>query len=331
MDLTRVYIAWVHRILIGEFPKPRMATMGQLFKQLFRALGQFLWFHVKSPFGPRTRPVATPIPANSAATLLSTLPTIGLDHSYERLVQWPTWRGETPPREVADDPLYQLWRTTSGGHKWSQYFEAYEAVFSARRGASLRVLEIGVYAGSSLQLWRKYFAHPDTLVVGVDIREECKRYDAPADGIRVRVGSQADVTFLASVVAEFGPFDIVIDDGSHYTSHQITSFNALFGPGLTDDGIYVVEDLHCNYWRPWRDSSNSFIDLCMGLVNRMHEHYRSTSHAAFFAGLPESHFLPAIEVPGITTILGEVRFFDSIIAIHKRRREFVPYHMMTLP
>jgi hypothetical protein len=305
--------------------------MGQLLKQLLHALGQFLWFHLTSPFGLRGAPHTRPTPTKPVAATPSAFLAIGLDDSYERLVQWPMWRGETPPREVAEDPLYQLWRTTSGGEKWSQYFEAYEAVFSARRSAPLRILEIGVYYGSSLQLWRKYFAHLDTLVVGIDIREECKRYDAPADGIRVRVGSQADAAFLAGVVAEFGPFDVVIDDGSHHTSHQIASFNALFGPGLADDGIYLVEDLHANYWLPWRDSSNSFIDLCKDLVDRMHEHYRRTSHAVFFPDVRDSQSLSAIDVPGITTILREVRFFDSIVAIHKRRREFVPYYIKMLP
>ena len=235
--------------------------------------------------------------------------------------------GPLPPRELSEDALYQLWRSTAGGHKWSHYFAVYEAVFAARRTSPLRVLEIGVHHGAGLQLWRRYFAHPETLIVGIDISADCRRYDAPASGIRVRIGSQSDPAFLAAVVAEFGPFDLIIDDGSHHTTDQIASFNQLFGAGLTDQGIYLVEDLHANYWLPWRDSANSFIDLCKLLVERMHEHYRRTSHAVFFPQQRSRVDLAAIDVPAITPMLGEIRFFDSIVAIHKRQRRHVPYYM----
>jgi hypothetical protein len=50
----------------------------------------------------------------------------------------------------------------------------------------------------------------------------------------VRIGSQADPEFLRRVVREFGPFDLIIDDGSHHSSHIIATFNHLFDAGLKD-------------------------------------------------------------------------------------------------
>jgi hypothetical protein len=34
----------------------------------------------------------------------------------------------------------------------------------------------------------------------------------------------------------------------------------------------------------------------------------------------------AIEVPLITTLVEEIRFFDSIVAIYKARRPFIPHY-----
>ena len=82
----------------------------------------------------------------------------------------------------------------------------------------MRILEIGVLRGASLRLWKSYFHHSNTSLIGVDIAPECARFDAPSDGIHVRIGSQADSEFLARVVDEFGPFDLIIDDGSHHST-----------------------------------------------------------------------------------------------------------------
>ncbi|HEY2766460.1 MAG TPA: hypothetical protein VGJ13_20985 [Pseudonocardiaceae bacterium] len=48
-------------------------------------------------------------------------------------------------------------------------------------------------------------------------------------------------------MAETGPLDIVIDDGSHISKHVIGSFDALF-PHVRPGGLYVIEDLQMSYW-----------------------------------------------------------------------------------
>jgi hypothetical protein len=248
----------------------------------------------------------------------------GLDPGYVRPVGWPSYKIDVPGQDITANPLYQLWAATPSGHKWSHYFSVYEKVFASRRGESLRILEIGVFGGSSLKLWRQYFSHADTLIVGIDIRPSCIAFDAPADGIRVRIGSQDDPVFLTRVLEEFGPFDIIIDDGSHQSSHMIKSFNILYGDGLKDGGIYLVEDLHANYWLPWRDSRMSFLDLCKELAEHMNAHYRQASPARFLGGKPSDWGAP-LEVPLITTLIEEIRIFDSIVAIYKTHRRYIPY------
>jgi hypothetical protein len=166
------------------------------------------------------------------------------------------------------------------------------------------------------------------MIVGIDIQGPCIKFDSPANGIRVRIGDQCDSQFLTSVVHEFGPFDLIIDDGSHFSSHIITSFNHLFLNALKDSGIYLVEDLHANYWHPWRDSKRSFLDVCKELIEHMHDHYRG-GPAAFSPEQQAEFPRESVDVPLVTTMIKEIRFFDSIVAIYKARLEYVPFYVRT--
>jgi hypothetical protein len=309
-------------------------VIGDLLKQLFPALGRFIRYHAARVFHRKETP-ASPAASQPTPAAVATSASIGtlsdaasLDPEYERPVQWPRRRTNEPSQEVASDVLYELWATIPGGHKWTHYFSIYQSIFGPRRTEPLRVLEIGVLRGASLKLWRKYFKHPETLIVGIDISPDCSQFDAPADGIRVRIGSQTDAVFLKQVVEEFGPFDLIIDDGSHFSSHIIASFNHLYSTGLKDSGIYFVEDLHANYWHPWRDSKKSFLDVCKELLEHMHAHYRSASPGAFLVDKASHQPSATLEVPLITTMIKEIRFFDSIVAIYKTQREYVPHYLM---
>jgi cephalosporin hydroxylase len=127
--------------------------------------------------------------------------------------------------------------------KWVHYLEVYERYFSPYRSKPCKILEIGVQNGGSLQLYKKYFPFAEK-IVGIDIDPNSK--NAEADNIFVEIGSQADVDFLAEVNDTHGPFDIVIDDGSHVFEHQIASFEALF-PLASSTAVYIVEDVHTSY------------------------------------------------------------------------------------
>jgi hypothetical protein len=119
--------------------------------------------------------------------------------------------------------------------KWRHYFDIYEKHFARFVGKSPRVLEIGVDHGGSLQLWKDYFGLGAD-IIGVDIDERC--FDYAESGITIWIGDQKDLK-----IASFGPFDIVIDDGSHMPRDQITSFKNLW-PSCT--GVYLIEDIHVN-------------------------------------------------------------------------------------
>jgi demethylmacrocin O-methyltransferase len=118
------------------------------------------------------------------------------------------------------------------------------------------VLEIGIgglssrhgydteAGGMSLRMWQDFF--PNARIVGMDI----ERKVVTGERISVEQGSQDDPVFLADLAARYGPFDIVIDDGSHIGRHVRASLDALFDH-VKPGGFYVIEDLAMAYVKDW--------------------------------------------------------------------------------
>ena len=127
--------------------------------------------------------------------------------------------------------------------KWKHYFSVYEKHFGPLRNKPIRILEIGILNGGSLEMWRYYF--PEATIVGIDIDPNCKQHEK--EGINIRIGDQTDEKFLQSLIDEFGDFDLIIDDGSHHVNHVNKTFQFLFSK-LANDGIYFIEDTHAAYW-----------------------------------------------------------------------------------
>ena len=157
-------------------------------------------------------------------------------------------------------------------HKWHHYFEIYHRHFAPFRGRSPVVLEIGVYHGGSLQMWRKYFGR-GAHIIGVDIDPRCKAF--AEDGVEVLIGDQADRAFHAELRRRYPKVDIVIDDGGHTMEQQITTFEELY-PHLQPNGVYLCEDLHTSFLPKFGGGvrrEGSFIEHCKPLIDRLHGWY----------------------------------------------------------
>jgi len=124
------------------------------------------------------------------------------------------------------------------------FLDIYEKYLSTYRNTEVKMLEIGVSKGGSLELWRNYLGDKAT-IHGIDIDPKCAALVNSPN--QVHIGSQDDPVFLHDVVAKMGGVDVVLDDGSHIGRHQIASFNALF-PLLPEGGLYMIEDMHTSYW-----------------------------------------------------------------------------------
>ncbi|WP_162906677.1 class I SAM-dependent methyltransferase [Algihabitans albus] len=153
--------------------------------------------------------------------------------------------------------------------KYENYIEFYESLFSKFRNQDIRVLEIGVQHGGSLELW-KALTTPSSQIVGLDILPQTKQHED--ERVKIFVGDQGDESFLSDVSSKTGIFDIIIDDGSHIPFHQKITFEKFFFENLRDGGVYVVEDCHTSYWRDYGGGlrkSGSFIEFSKTLIDEI--------------------------------------------------------------
>lgn len=198
--------------------------------------------------------------------------------------------------------------------KWEQYLHVYENELKrfVSRGAPVRLLEIGVQNGGSLEIWAKYLP-PDSSITGIDIDPAVQDLRF-AGNIQVLV---ADINDTEKVLQLIGPdpFDIIIDDGSHTSSDIRAAFDTLF-PRLAPGGKYIVEDLHASYWSSHegglrlRSSSVEYIKDMVDALNA--DHFR-----------PEDPFSPTekLELQKLGKQIGRITFYDSVAVIDKLTRE----------
>ena len=142
--------------------------------------------------------------------------------------------------------------------KWRHYFEVYDRHLSRFRGRPVRMVEVGVFGGGSLAMWRDYLG-PASTIYGIDIDPACAKHGA--DGVEIVIGDQSEPAFWRDFTSRVAPVDIVLDDGGHEAHQQIPTLEALL-PHLRPGGVYICEDVH-GPLHPF----HSYID---GLARRLH-------------------------------------------------------------
>ncbi len=236
-------------------------------------------------------------------------------------------------------PVSKLFRQPEVGlsAKWNHYFHVYDRFLGPHAGRDLRVLEIGIGRGGSLDMWRRFFG-PGAVIVGIDIRPATAAFER--ENVHVRIGSQTDTDFLAAVVDEFGPFDVILDDGGHLVSQQIVSFGALYPTLALDPGLYIVEDLHSNYWPELIDERPTFIELMHELVHELHEPYSQVTSAfsTLFTGAETDDRRladgpldagPQVVTSTFAAWTRAISFFDSMVVIEKAERMLPTHESLT--
>jgi Methyltransferase domain len=220
-------------------------------------------------------------------------------------------------RPVPDEgnPLWRCFSHNKGRviHKWHHYFDIYHNHFQRFRGQPVTILEIGVFQGGSLQMWKKYFG-PNAKIYGVDIDPHCKQLEE--DQIQIFIGDQANREFISELKQKVGHIDIVIDDGGHTMIQQVTTFKELF-PIVRETGIYLVEDLHTSYWEEFGGGykvNGSFVEYAKGFIDSINAwHSRD----------------PELVPDNITKSVTGIHFYDSVLVIEKYPNGSKPIQSMT--
>lgn len=205
--------------------------------------------------------------------------------------------GDSLQPEPSND-LQKFFDAVESGHgiwKWRHYFEIYNRHFEKFRNKEVNILEIGIYSGGSLGMWRAYFG-PRCRVYGVDIEEACKAYEG--DGVEVFIGDQADRTFWKRFKEKVSNLDIIIDDGGHLVGQQLATLEEML-PHLRPGGVYLCEDVHGTF-----NSFNPYVSgLCFNLNAGMmvanldnNERRLASETSAFQSAVHSIHVYPFVVV-----------------------------------
>ena len=217
--------------------------------------------------------------------------------------------------------LFQLYQSHLGkvSDKWQIYLLTYDRVFSEFRSKPMRMLEIGIQNGGSLEIWSKYFDKIETLV-GCDINPLCNglTYESPA--ISVIVGDANQPETEQRILQKSPSFNMIIDDGSHNSSDIVRSFCKYFSK-LENDGIYVIEDLHCSYFSGYEGglkyeySSMEFLKLLADVIN--YEHWSRQSDRQALVNKITSKWGVQISDADLAAV-HSVEFVNSICIVRKK-------------
>jgi hypothetical protein len=228
----------------------------------------------------------------------------------------PDWNrvGTSSASERTDNPLMNYFvthNTGAGIWKWLHYFDVYHRHLQRFRGRRLNVLEIGIYSGGSLAMWREYFG-PGATIYGVDIEPACKAYEN--DWTRVFIGDQGDRKFWRLFKAQAPAMDVIIDDAGHEPNQQIISLEELL-PSMKEGGVYICEDIH--------GTRNKFASFVYGLADRL-----NSGTAA--GDLDDAEHRLSIKAMGVQCLIQGISLYPFIAVLERtsgRVSEFVaPKH-----
>ena len=206
---------------------------------------------------------------------------------------------------------------TDKSSMYHNYVKQYDTHLKDLRDKKIRLLEIGVQNGYSIQMWNEYFYNAD-IIVGMDIDINNSQH-LKSNKIKIIQGDQYNKESLKSINDAYGPFDIIIDDGCHTNSSMDIDFKYLF-PLLKNDGYYIIEDLHCCYWNNvsgFGNQGTNFIEYLKGLVDDVNSRGKYCLGDRDKVNLKNERRWEDIKLNDMEKMIDSITFYKSICFIKK--------------
>jgi len=186
--------------------------------------------------------------------------------------------------------------------KHTSYFHAYEKLLSPYTGREITFVEVGVFNGGSLFMWRNFFG-PKARIIGVEFNPDAKHWES--EGFEIHIGDQSDPLFWESFFAAVGSIDVLLDDGGHSNDQQITTV-AKSAPHVNDGGLVIVEDTHTSYMAQFGNPSKySFMNYAFDVVDSVNNRFPTIQSSKN----PMAQWVSSVE------------FLESIVCFHVNRGE----------
>ena len=183
--------------------------------------------------------------------------------------------------------------------KHKNYFQIYDTLFSKYRNKKITFVEIGIFSGGSLFMWRNFFG-PKARIIGIDINPNAKKWTKY--GFEVFIGDQSDVNFWKTFKKKVGMVDIILDDGGHRYVDQITSIECILS-NIKHNGLIVVEDTHTSYMDGFGDKKYSLINYIKHKIDKINH---------------KSHKLTSVN---FKENIWSIKVYESIIAIFIKKKQ----------
>lgn len=185
--------------------------------------------------------------------------------------------------------------------KFKNYFEIYDELFSSFINKKITFVEIGVFQGGSLDMWKKFFGNK-ARIIGIDINPGAKKFEK--DGFEIFIGNQSNPEFWKSFFKKVGKVDIILDDGGHTNKQQIiTTINCI--KNIKDNGKLVIEDVHCSYQKEFQNPSKySFINYCKKKIDDINFRFPNLGNLNY----------------SLNRYIYSIFFFESIVCFNVNRK-----------
>lgn len=217
------------------------------------------------------------------------------------------------------------------GVKPLPYVPIYDRLLAPLRLRRCAILELGIWHGDSLEMWRDGL--PRATIVGVDLQP------VPLDlGDRVHVvqGDQTDPELMRRIRDTHAPdgFDLIVDDASHVGITSARSLQILFEEHLKPGGIYIIEDWGTGYLPDFYDGGPVAQQVSTATLDGSQVEMRPDvdapiplpSHDAGMVGLVKrlvDHVARGTVAYGATESVGEalsiasMEIYDGIVVLRK--------------
>ena len=193
--------------------------------------------------------------------------------------------------------------------KYPRYTDLYNVVQALTNYKKFnKILEIGIgghdleFQGGGSIMALNYFFNKSK-IYGLDL---INKEFLNTKRIKALVGSQNDKKKLEEIGKNDGLFDIIIDDGSHFVDHQLTSFKTLY-KYLNNNGLYIIEDLSGSYKKSTNGDPN--LSSSKNIIEYFSKHVHSTNSRFLISKMrKKKEYLD----------ISKIFFFEGAVLIQKK-------------
>ena len=135
------------------------------------------------------------------------------------------------------------------------------------RNSEINFLEIGLGCnmnygpGKSIILWKEFL--PKATISVLEFNANCAQKFA-SQVKNLFTGDQSNFDVLNNI-GNYGPYDVIIDDGGHSRKQQVNSLIGLW-PFVKSKGYYVIEDIFTSFSPSYNDNPETAVDVVFQLI-----------------------------------------------------------------